>query len=378
MKDNKVVLSIILNPINFYPPTLNALVCLKRAGFHVISYSVDSEESMLQLNGLDINFKTVKRPVLFPSKVNGLLHLLLITCRVGFKILKEKPDFILMYDDTALIPVYFLKKLIPKYTKLWYHNHDILEDNMSNFSLITLAKKAQKSIFSNLDIFSIPSEERIPFFPMDKFSGKLIFLPNYPGKWLFNNFKTPRLESLNNIKLIYQGRLSEGHGLIELVRLLVNRKDIHLTYIGLGDQTYIEFIRREIERLNLTERVKILDPVSSYLQLPPITKECHIGIAINVPKSIHYETAGTASNKIYEYSGLGLPIIYYDHPQYVKYLDKYDWAFPTDITERSIELIIEEVKSNFNKFSDSAKRDFNNNLNFENQFEKVIQLLRDH
>lgn len=372
MKNKKLVLSILINPINFYPPTLNALVCLKNAGFNVLSYSTDTLESLNLLSELNIDFKVVQRPTIFSSKINGFIHILLMTLKIGVSIIRKKPEVILMYDDLGLIPIYFLKFLVPKSSKLWYHNHDIIEKETLKFSLAGVAQIAQKSLFAKLDVFTIPSIERLQFFPMHNFKGTFLFLPNYPGKWLYNRFEVPYFDNSINIKLIYQGRISEGHGLLELIDLIKERKDVTMSIIGLGEPTYVSNLSKIIESKKLSQHVIILNPVESYIQLPSITSQCHIGIAINVPRSIHYETAGTASNKIYEYAALGLPIIYYDHPQYNKYLEKYEWTFKTDLSLNSLGNGINQIKSNFDKASKSAKSDFMNHLNYENNFKKVI------
>jgi hypothetical protein len=349
-------------------------VCLKNVGYDVISYSVDSPKSLDHLAELGIHFKSVERQSLFSSKLNGLLHIIKMTWKIGFSILNDKPQVILMYDDFALIPIRILKFLVPSSTKLWYHNHDVLDGDTSKFSLARVAQMAQKSLFSKVDLFTLPSLERTSFFPMDSLKGKFIFLPNYPGKWLNNSYKLPKRGLISEIKLIYQGRISEGHGLQELINLLSKRKDINLTIIGIGEPLYIEYLKRRGHENNLEERLIIMKPVA-FTVLPEITSKCHIGIAINIPLNIQYQTGGSASNKIYEYAALGLPIIYYDTPQYIKYLDKYDWASGTNLSSRNLEIKIDHIKSNYNQLAKSAKNDFENHLNYEDNFEKVISYL---
>jgi hypothetical protein len=107
--------------------------------------------------------------------------------------------------------------------------------------------------------------------------------------------------------------------------------------------------------------------------LPSITAQSHIGIAVNIPSEVIYQTGGTASNKIYEYAACGLPILYFDHPHYREYLGQFKWAFATDLSKESIENCIIEIMNNYDYFSQQARNDFLSRLNFESVFEPILK-----
>ena len=114
---------------------------------------------------------------------------------------------------------------------------------------------------------------------------------------------------------------------------------------------------------------------TSYNKVPEITSRSHIGIAIYQKNDVMNSTLGSASNKIYEYAACGLPILYFESEHYKKYLDKYEWAFATDLSEISLRNCIESIASNYEYFSKKAKADFENEFNYEKVFEPVRTFL---
>src|SRR5690606_23526552 len=113
----------------------------------------------------------------------------------------------------------------------------------------------------------------------------------------------------------------------------------------------------------------------SYAELPKITANAHVGIAVNIPDNIMYATGGTASNKIYEYAAVGLPIFYYDNVHYKNHLSKFKWAIPTDLSTNQLSQQIEYIKREYKILSEAALEDFESDLNFENSFKPVLNFL---
>jgi len=238
-----------------------------------------------------------------------------------------------------------------------------------------LALKAEKRIFRAIDFFSLPANERQVYFPLNDFSGQYFFLPNYPSLAFFKQFKAKRpLE--DTLKLVYQGVICAEHGLEEIISLLpftIQGKRLSLTIIGQINDKYRLFLTDLSIRYKVEDRLHFKNRVA-YQELPLHTTQHHIGIAVKKPSSINFETAGTASNKIYEYAALGLPIIYHGSPHYIKHLDPYDWAFATDLSSESLLVILEDISANYQELSRMARHDFETTLNFESFFEKIPTL----
>jgi hypothetical protein len=86
-------------------------------------------------------------------------------------------------------------------------------------------------------------------------------------------------------------------------------------------------------------------------------------------------TLGTASNKLYEYAALGLPVLYLGREHFNRYLGLYPWAVPVELSPESITRAIAGIMSRFAYYSASAHESFAKELNFERYFAPVIQEL---
>ena len=108
-------------------------------------------------------------------------------------------------------------------------------------------------------------------------------------------------------KVIYQGTISKGHGLEEIIGILKENIlgfEIHLTLVGNSSEKYKSNLLHIAKKKNVTDKLVILNRVQ-YLDLPSVTKQHHVGLALHDNIGSIYSTAATASNKIYEYIALG-------------------------------------------------------------------------
>jgi hypothetical protein len=112
--------------------------------------------------------------------------------------------------------------------------------------------------------------------------------------------------------------------------------------------------------------------------LPGITNTCQIGLAIYTRTDITNSTLGTASNKIFEYAALGLPVLYYDNEHFRKHLGNYSWAVPTKTSGEALKKSLEYIAGNYEELSRQARQDFLSTLNFEYRFEPVRQFIEKH
>ena len=278
----------------------------------------------------------------------------------------------------AALSIYLIQKFNRLDTKLWYHNHDVIQKNkISRFSLMRLAIYGESKIFSKLSLFTLPSNERKVFFPMKSLKGEYRLLPNYPLASFYDKFYQNKKHKGNGFILIYQGRVSDSHGLEEIIYLKIIKQiqEIEkLIIIGPIEDEFKLKIDNIIRDTEQTDCIDILSQVS-YEKLLDITSSADIGIAINIPKTIMYSTGGTASNKIYEYAGLGLPVLYYDAPTYRDALNKFEWAIPTDLSKSSLSSAIDHIVKHYKELSSAARKDFGAELHFESEFSKVIDIL---
>lgn len=356
----------------YYPPTLNALDELATA--------VD-EIKIIYRPFLKNNWDFPKNVILKPSGIHisrkesmqsnfiskTFFHFQFIL-NVFRSVILKKYNTILVYDHLAMLSLYLVSPFLSKKTVLWYHNHDVpLLDNERKFSIGWMAVHAQNRLLKKLSIFSLPTKERLINFKISD-KTKVFVVPNYPSKKKYF-FHSNTEKKLDSIALIYQGTISKGHGLEEITFAINTSNQLGSCRLSLVGNISADF-KSKLEEINLKRVIDYMGYVS-YTELPNVTSQCHIGIAVLIPKSVNFKTASLASNKIYEYAACGLPILYFNDPHYKEYLTQFEWAFATDLSLESIENCILEIMSNYDYYAKKARDDFESKLHFEKIFEPV-------
>jgi len=309
---------------------------------------------------------TIKKIMLFLSFTHKLLML----------IKKHKVHTVLVYDPLPLFAYFIGSHFGKKPPIVWYHNHDVNEEGGKK-SIGGFAARFERSSFEKLDIFSLPADERKQYFPMSAFKGTYFFIPNYPSVHFYGKFAKHN-EPHSDLKLIYQGSISKGHGLEELITYISQTtRNISFTLIGNVLDGYKAELSELKQRLGVDDKVQFLAPVN-YTQLPLITMQHNVGIAIHTPHNLIYATGGTASNKIYEYAAVHLPVLYFDSSHYREFLGSYKWAFATDMSFKSLDQHFDYITLHLKSLSEAAYLDFSEKLNFENVFSSTRGYLLSH
>ncbi|HQQ96799.1 MAG TPA: glycosyltransferase [Cyclobacteriaceae bacterium] len=289
------------------------------------------------------------------------------------QIVIHRPSWILVYDPMALL-AYRLVAWINLYgSKLWYHNHDVFEPSMvRKFSIQSLAGHAEQGMFAKIDLFTLPADERKKNFPMHQLAGIYHLVPNYPARRFYDQFYKPR-QLGTRVRLIFQGAISEGHGFEEIIDLLhckVSGRSLHLTLIGFVNEKYKDQLLARAEQAGVADRLDI-QPYVSYVDLPGITKNHDIGLGIYAKSNDFHLSLGKASNKMYEYAAVGLPILVFDNSHFRGHLGSHRWVFFTDLSKTSLLKQMEELTQNYEQRSLDAHQDFIKALNFEAAFDPI-------
>jgi glycosyltransferase involved in cell wall biosynthesis len=86
-------------------------------------------------------------------------------------------------------------------------------------------------------------------------------------------------------------------------------------------------------------------------------------------------TVSTASNKIFEYICLGLPVIFTDRKDFRELFGHYAWANFVLTDYSNFEETILNITNNYDSQSNSARETFLKERNFELHFQKVLKTL---
>ena len=376
-----LVIAIYFHP-EAYPPTLNAIGELSECFDNITivhrphlrgswNYppNVTAVPSGEYITSMDQETAPLKKKIFFFFQFINLL----------FKICREKePLMILVYDSLSLLAYNLIKLFLPRH-KIWYHNHDVTEmDTIRKFSISWFAAKREMKSFKYLDIFSLPTNERRAYFPMNDFKGKYFFIPNYPSKRFYNSFYTPRHLS-QPVRVIFQGSIGPYHGIEEIIPLLarpINGYNLELLLKGPCRQDFKNSCLQLAVKYQVSDKLFFLG-ITPYNEVPVASSNCHIGIGILAKQDVMNTTLGTASNKLYEYAAVGLPVIYYNSADFTRYLGEYLWALPATLNSVDIEKQIISIMQSYAQLSASAHQDFIQCLNFETGFADVKSYIKD-
>lgn len=371
----KILLSIYSSPER-YPPTLNAIEELSKKGYAVtVLYRANVEPSW----GFPENVKREpdgKLIAVMEQMSLGRFSSIFLNIKYVIKSIQlswsVKPDIYLVYDEKALALFSWVFFLIPK-GKLWFHSHDVNEH--PNRGIKKYLELLRERTLKKASLVTLPAIERLSYIPVGP-ATQVQLLPNFPSIAFYSRYKKTEQNDCE-ISLLYQGAISDGHGLLEIVSILgqpVNGKKLKLHLAGVDRSGYVKELQEKASKLGVESQV-VYHGLLPYIELPKLTVNCDIGIAINKPKGIIYQTGGTASNKIYEYAACGLPILYYDNEHYTKYLGKHEWALGTNLSPDNILDCIQAIDNDYSRYSEAARNSFLEVYNYENAFKPVGLLL---
>lgn len=375
----KILIGIYTDPQG-YPPTLNAITELSTC-FENIDVLYRPHIDGMWAYPVNVNLHPSGKLMSARAQEQSRLYkkvffFLMFTWRLLRLGLKHKPKVFLMYDNLALFSYFLVRPFFLLQHKIWFHSHDVHDIQMvRKFSIGWFSIKSEIRNFSKLDIFSLPSSERLKYYNMTAFTGKLFVLPNYPAKSFYNTFYR-KDQKLDVIRILYQGRVSEGHGIEDILQTIAtfNVKNWRLVLKGECNEEY------KIELCKLAEELKVFENLEfhgyiKYGDLPKSNADCHIGNAIYEEINVMNSTIGTASNKIYEYAALGFPVLYLANTSAANTLSQYNWAFPVTLNPDSIYQAVNKIMSHYALYSDEARKSFEGGLNFESHFQPVIDYL---
>ncbi len=285
-----------------------------------------------------------------------------------------KYKLVVIHDYLALLAWWLVKNLAGYKGLVWFNSYDVIDmehEPMGRFSLMRLVVNNHEKIFSELDFFSLPAAERKPYYPCDRVKKEVFVIPNYPSSSFYRPFYKPgRLQSQDAIKMIYQGALGPGHGYEDFIKILdkkVKGKPLQLILKGWISEEYKKQLVELAEKHGVADRL-IFKGFSLYRSVPELASTCTIGLAIFTKNDVMNKTLGSASNKIYEYAAVGLPVILYDTPHFREYLGQWVWAFFTDLSATSILNCIENIMEDYPAAAQSAHESFEQEYNFEKVF----------
>ena len=376
------ILVVIYSHPEHFPPTLNAIEELSKISKKItlvyrpsdpLEWNFPDNVDLVAVGEAVPAKKQLKLPI---NKKAGLFYSFIKKVNVFCK--KIKPEVVLLYDPIALGVYSYARKFHNHRPLVWYHNHDVFElATTGKFSVTRTALLEEPKMFPHIDLFTLPSQGRKKYFPMDRLKGEYIFLPNLPSVFFYGKpASTKRDDSV--LRLIFQGQIGNKRGIQELLDLMplkIKGRDVQIVLKGRITDEFKNKLKKQAAHKGASDSLKFVG-FTSYNELPSVTKSCHVGLALFTEQTVMTNTIGTASNKIYEYAAGGLPILYFDSEYFRSQLSKYKWAFGTDLTLGSLKKCLEEITDHYDRYSLGAKTAFEDGLNYESKFGEIKDYLK--
>ncbi|MGH7949965.1 MAG: glycosyltransferase family protein [Candidatus Binataceae bacterium] len=178
-------------------------------------------------------------------------------------------------------------------------------------------------------------------------------------------------------RVLYVGALGESNGHGEAVQSLAFlESSVSLQMVGQGSSEYRQTLIRSAAELGVLARLSIGEFVE-HARLTEPARDATVGLALYKPVTLNWEFSGSATNKVFEYAALGLPVVAPDRASYREFFADETWitfADPTDPRSiaRAIEFVLAD-RARYARMSLAARRAFEQKFNYERVFQPVLE-----
>lgn len=361
----KKVIYVVKTDLHYYPPCVSQIRTLKKIGVNVEVWYGTSNQSALDIfDKENISYKCLGGKDKGRNKIEKLknwYNFRMIFAEEVKKIPTDKLDNILFWfgtTETALPLIGKLRNIHYCLTSL-----ELLDDAAN-----TSKRKMFGKLASNAE--AIVSCEETRSYIMKYWYGleRLPYtMPNKPYTLGVNKNAEPScdktrkaIEKISNKKfIIYQGIFQNIDYLSELAKAL-KMMDSDYYLVMMGFDTHNHSVIKILSEIY--DKVIHIDSIPAPLHLE-ITSHATIGVVFYSDETLN--KAFCAPNKIYEYSGFGIPAIANCIPGLINTIGKSGAAVCTDFKAEKLKMAIEKINANYEEYSKNAIEFYNSTDNIE-------------
>ncbi len=178
-------------------------------------------------------------------------------------------------------------------------------------------------------------------------------------------------------KALYLGAVGEDNGHREAVRALAFvPPNVSLEIVGNADPEFVVELARTADASGTRQRLSLTGFVE-HARLVDQASDMALGLCLYKPVHRNWEFSGSATNKLFEYAALGLPVVVPDRASYREFLAAETWvayADPSDAHSiaRAIEFVLTD-RRRYSEMSMAARRAFETRFNYEHVFDPVLR-----
>jgi glycosyltransferase involved in cell wall biosynthesis len=377
----KIAIVIYANP-DYYPPIISMILILaKDFDLKVICRNQGRPEFSYPKNVIVYRLGKLKSPREKEQQapVAKILEYAIFILRAFFYVRYHGSSLVYSYDMHGLICGFIASRLGRK-IPLIYHNLELVDLNRVK-GLSSIIKMLELRFAGSADKIVFPDTNRASFFQkqakLNDFPVVAMNTPlrisHLPINKLNEALKERGFDS-NTRAVLYQGAINEERCLLEVVRSMPFwAKDTILVFLGIGSPNFIDKLYAQADLLNLRSRI-ITIPWLLYSEVFSYTIGAYLGLALFKTQDICLRYCAGASNKIYEYISLGIPVIANEDPCFRQTISPSIAYFAHPDSAEDIARIINTALSNKEEYqskSRAARLMHLNELNYEYQFDPI-------
>jgi len=384
----KIAIIIYSNPD--YLPSVNRAISILSNQFEVVVIT-RNQDNRYSVYGPGIEYFQLGKPATAVGKQSQhqllrIMEYLSFIVRARHIVKSRSCKFVYSYDIHGYLAAYFCCRIAGR-LPLLYHNLDIYFANKRNI-LSIIFRSLELYLIRRADAVVFCNRSRLKYFKDKAILPKNLFIVmNTPLK--INDLPENKLREVlirngfsgGERAVFYQGTIDEQHYLPQIIRSIKFwPADSVLVICGIVSAGFQECFTREVESSEFKNRILVL-PYLPHPQLKFYTVGASLGIALynQNTEDVNMRFMSGASNKIFEYISLGVPVLANDSEDFRNMLDSSAAYFTKSYSEEdignSINLALSDA-SGLQRKKLLSREAHLLKLNYEYQFAGVLSYIK--
>lgn len=299
-----------------YPSLQHSSRFLADKGWRVMFLGISAAEDDV-LRFPDHESISIRQLSFCPAGLKQKLHYLRFSLWALGWTLHWRPQWVYA-SDPLVCPIALLLSYLPR-VQIIYHEHDS-PDGLATSLFLRLCLWARQKLPRRAEICVLPNQQRAELFSTEVASGKQVFcIWNCPHRDEVRPARSPRKN--DRMIVYYHGVVGPSYiSQCVLKAMAMLPPEVHLRVIGyetVGTEGYSNYLREEVRRLAIEDRVELLGPMPRYQALE-LCSQCDVGLA-TIPtgaEDINGIHKTGASNKPFDFLACGLALLVSNLPDW--------------------------------------------------------------
>jgi glycosyltransferase involved in cell wall biosynthesis len=381
----RLLITIYANP-DYYPPTVYAVRLLScYFAVHILCRNMDQpfQEWPPEVTIERFGEYASARAKEGANAAAKLIEYAKFAARTRVLIKQMRPAAIYSYDPYAFVAT-MLGRVGRRPLPVIFHSHELPEtQNLSWGALENWVVRAALISTKSADAVVFPEKNRARHWLTAAADLRVpTIVPNCPDQRYFPapaDWSDTIAARYRAREAVYVGYASADNGHLDALRALAMTDGIRMRVIG-GFRPEFEASFNELAReLRVNERLSV-DGWLALDELRARASRASVGLSIYKPVTKSLEYVASASNKLFEYAAMGLPVIVPNRENYRDFLGDAEWVTYADVEQpesfaRALTSIFDD-RERYVAMSRAARGAFETEYNYERVFEPVLERIR--